>query len=156
MTAALKNELTIVRMLDSPCEKVWQAFREADAIKQWWGQPDGATMPSCNVDFRVGGSLHVEITLPDGTALWFKWVYREIVEREKLVLEQHASDDEGRELDTPDRPVSTVTIGFEDLNGKTRLTIRHEGMASEAYPIEMFKEGWKQSLDRLVGSLTRT
>lgn len=154
MTTAPKNELTIIRVLDAPREKVWRACREPDALKQWWGQPRRAAMPTCKVDFRVGGSLHCEIEPPDGTRIWFKWIYREIVEGERLVLEQHLSDAIGRELDSPARPASTITLRLEDVGGKTRLTITHAGMASEAYPVEMFKEGWSQSLDRLAESLT--
>ena len=149
-----KNELTVVRMLNAPREKVWRACREPDALTQWWGQPKGARMPSCKVDFRVGGSLHCEIEPPDGTQIWFKWIYREIVEGERLVLEQHFSDQAGSERDSPARPASTITLRFEDVNGKTKLTITHSGMASEMYPAEMYEEGWSQSLDRLADSLT--
>lgn len=157
MNTALKNELTIVRMLNAPREKVWRACSEPEALRQWWGQPDGATMPYCKVDFRVGGSLHIEVALPDGPKMWFKWIYREIVEGESLVLvlEQHASDEKGREIDTPERPASTITLRFEDVNGKTKMTIVHAGMASEENTVEMFEEGWSQSLDRLADSLAR-
>ena len=154
MNTELKNELTIVRVLDASREKVWRACREPDALKEWWGQPKGATMPVCKVDFRVGGSLHMEVELPDGTKLWFKWIYREIVEGERLVMELHLSNMTGSELDSPDRPPSTITLRFEDMNGKTRLTVTHGGMASEAHPVEQFSEGWSQSLDRLADSLT--
>lgn len=155
MTTDLKNELNIVRMLNAPREKVWRACKEPDALKEWWGQPKGATMPVCKVDFRVDGSLHFEVEQPAGSWLWIKCIYREIVEGETLVMEQHMSDESGRELDLPDRPASTITLRFEDMNGKTKLTITHAGMASAKYPIEMFKEGWSQSLDRLADSLAR-
>ena len=153
MSAVLKNELIVIRVLDAPRERVWRAFREPDALKQWWGQPRGATMPFCKVDFRAGGSMHCAIGLPDGSEIWFKWIYREIVEAERLVLEQHFSDEAGSERDSPARPASTITLRFEDVNGKTKLTIAHVGMASEAYPVEDYKEGWSQSLDRLAESL---
>ena len=149
-----KKQLMLVRVLDAPREKVWRAFREPDALWQWWGQPKGATMPSCKVDFRVGGSLHCGIVPPNGAEIWFKWIYREIVEGEWLVLEQHLSDEVGNERDSPARPVSTITLRFEDVNGKTKLTVTHAGMASAEFPAEMFKEGWSQSLDRLADSLT--
>ena len=153
MNTELKNELTIIRVLDAPREKVWRACREPEALRQWWGQPKGATMPVCKVDFRVGGALHVEVEPPGGARLWFKWIYRAIVEGETLVLEQHSSDEKGRELDTPGRPASTITLHLEDQNGKTKLTITHAGMASEVHPLEQYKEGWSQSLDRLADSL---
>lgn len=155
MTAASKNELTIVRILNASREKVWRACLHPDALKEWWGLPNGATMPFCNVDFRVGGSMHCEIRTPDGSVLWFKWTYRDIVERERLVMEQHLSDENGNELDSPARPASTITLRLEDANGKTKLTITHAGMASELYPVDLFEQGWSQSLGRLADSLSR-
>jgi uncharacterized protein YndB with AHSA1/START domain len=153
MNTDLKNELTIVRVLNASRERVWRACREPEALKEWWGLPNGATMPFCKVDFRVGGTMHIQVELPDGAKLWFKWLYREIVEGEKQVLEQHFSDEAGRELDSAEWPASMVTLRFEDLNGKTKLTVVHAGMASERNPIELYKEGWSQSLDRLAKSL---
>ena len=156
MTADLKNELTIVRLLDAPREKVWRACRNVEALKQWWGLPTGAVMHTCKVDFRVGGAMLCEIEPPDGTRLWFKWLYREIVEGERLVLEQHFSDAGGRDRDSPERPVSTVRLSLEEVNGKTKLTVTHTGMASERYRVEDFREGWSQSLHRLDTHLART
>jgi uncharacterized protein YndB with AHSA1/START domain len=158
MTMALKNELpknelTIIRMFDAPREKVWRACREPEALKAWWGLPNNATMPTCNIDFRLGGVLHCQI-MHRGTEIWFKWIYREIVEDEKLVMEQHLSDAAGREWDSPERPVSTITMRFEDVDGKTKLTVTHVGMASEKYPAEMYQQGWSESLDCLADNLT--
>ena len=155
MTTDTKNELTIVRVLDAPRENVWRACREPDALEQWWGLPNGATMPVCRVDFRVGGSLHCQIQPPGGTEIWFKWIYREIVAGERLVLEQHFSDESGSERDSRERPASTITLRFEDMNGKTKLTIVHAGMASAMYPVADYTEGWSQSLDRLADCLTQ-
>lgn len=155
MTIDLKNELTIVRVLDAPREKVWRACREPEALRQWWGQPKDATMPFCKVDFREGGFLHFEAVRAGGLGVWVKCTYREIVEGERLVLEQHMSDETGRELDSASWPASTITLRFEDMNGKTRLTVTHAGMASQAHPVEQFEEGWSQSLDRLADSLAR-
>jgi uncharacterized protein YndB with AHSA1/START domain len=152
--ADVKNELTIVRLLDAPRAKVWRALREVDALKQWWGLPKGATMPTCKLDFRIGGAMLCEIEPSNGERIWFVWIYREIVDGERLVLEQHASDADGRELDTPDRPASLVTVTLEDADGKTRLTVTHAGMASAKYRVEDFKAGWSQSLDRLDQHLT--
>jgi uncharacterized protein YndB with AHSA1/START domain len=152
MTTELKNKLTLERVLDAPRAKVWRACRDVEALKEWWGLPNDATMPLCKVDFRVGGSMLCEI-VHEGSPIWFKWIYREIVEGEKLVLEQHFSDKNGNELDSVDRPASTITLRLEDMNGKTKLTVEQADMASEKYPVEDYKEGWSQSLDRLAASL---
>ncbi|MGZ5929569.1 MAG: SRPBCC family protein [Rhizomicrobium sp.] len=150
-----KNEVTLVRLLNAPREAVWRAWREPEALRHWWGLPNGATMPTCTIDFRVGGVLHCEIAMLDRPRIWFKWIYREIVEAERLVLEQHFSDASARELDSPERPVSTITVRLEEANGKTKLTITHAGMASETYPAEMYQEGWSESLDRLAACLAQ-
>jgi len=149
MTASSKDELTIVRLLDAPREKVWRACRETDALKEWWGQPRGATMPVCKVDFRVGGTLHFQVLNPGGPTIWIKCIYREIVEGERLVMEQHHSDENGKELDSPDWPASTISLHLESVDGKTKLTVVQAGMVSAAHPIDQYQAGWSQSLDRL-------
>jgi uncharacterized protein YndB with AHSA1/START domain len=156
MSTDWKNELTIVRVLDAPREKVWRACSEPAALQQWWGLPSDATMPACAVDFRVGGAMLCRIERPGDQVLWFKWTYRKIVAGELLVMEQHFSDEAGRELDTVERPASTVTLRFEDMDGKTKLTVTHAGMASEVHHVEHFKAGWSESLDRLAASLARS
>ena len=154
MTTDFKNELTIVRVLNAPRDKVWRACRDVEALKQWWGLPTTAAMPGCTVDFRVGGAMHCEI-VHDGNTVWFKWIYREIAENEKLVLEQHFSDADGNDRDSPARPVSMVTLLLEDMDGKTKLTVTHTGMASHVHAVEDYKQGWSESLDRFGDCLTR-
>ncbi|HTQ15559.1 MAG TPA: SRPBCC domain-containing protein [Rhizomicrobium sp.] len=149
-----KNELTIVRVLDAPRAKVWRACREVRALRQWWGMPIGATMRTCQVDFRIGGAMLCEIEPPGGARLWFKWIYRDIVEGESMVIELHASDASGRERDSLERPASIVRLALEDMDGQTRLTVVHSGMASETHRVEDFREGWSQSLRRLTEHLS--
>jgi uncharacterized protein YndB with AHSA1/START domain len=155
MSTEADNELVIVRVLDAPRAQVWRACTEVAALKQWWGLPAGATMPTCKLDLRVGGAMLCEIE-HGGTRLWFKWTFLEIVEGERLVMRQHISDADGRELVSPERPVSTVRLSLEDLNGKTRLTVTQTGMASPAHRIADFREGWSQSLHRLDAHLAAT
>jgi len=153
MSTLEKNELPIVRLYGAPRAKVWGACTQAEALRHWWGLPTGATMPTCKLDFCVGGALLCEIAQPGNPPIWFKWIYREIAEGERLVLEQHASDAAGRELDTADRPVSTVILTLEDVGGKTKLTVTHTGMASAKFRVWQFEAGWGQSLDRLQSHL---
>ncbi len=41
-----------------------------------------------------------------------------------------------------------VTVTFEVVDGKTRLTLRHEGLPAGS---EMVGYGWNESLDKLAG-----
>jgi uncharacterized protein YndB with AHSA1/START domain len=155
MSTGPGNEVTIVRVLDAPRDKVWRALEEPEALARWWGLPMVATMLSCKVDFRLGGTLHCAIAMPGNPTFWFKWIYREIVAGERLVLEQHFSDASGAELDSAARPVSTITLVLEDTGAKTQLTVEHAGMASDAHRVEDYRQGWSESLDRLAASLAQ-
>jgi uncharacterized protein YndB with AHSA1/START domain len=154
MTSDPKDELTIVRVLNAPREKVWRACSEVEALTQWWGLPDDASMLACTIDFRVGGALHIGVQMPGRPTMWFKSTYREIVEGETIVMVQQLSDATGNLLETPDWPPATITLRFEDVDGKTRLTVVHSGIASGLATIENFRGGWSESLDRLVRLLT--
>jgi uncharacterized protein YndB with AHSA1/START domain len=148
-----ENVLTIHRTLAASRDRVWRACTEPSTLAKWWGLPKGASMPVVEVDLCVGGSFHFKVDLPDGTSLWFKSIYREIVDGQKLILESHLSDENGNIVDTADMPVSMITLLFEDSGARTELTVIHEGMTSAAHQIDQYKEGWSQSLDRLTGSL---
>ena len=47
-------------------------------MKQWWG-PKGFTVIASKMDFRVGGTYHYGMKAPDGSPMWGKFRYREIV-----------------------------------------------------------------------------
>lgn len=46
---------------------------------------------------------------------------------------------------------SKVTLTFEDVNGKTKMTLNHEGIPGEMY--DDCVSGWQQSLDKLENNL---
>ena len=48
-----------------------------------------------------------------------------------------------------------VTVTFEEADGKTRLTLRHEGFP-DAENREMAGYGWNESLDKLEGCLAKS
>ena len=37
LTGEAPNDLFLTRVMDAPRELVWKAFREAEALAQWWG-----------------------------------------------------------------------------------------------------------------------
>lgn len=145
----MAQDLTIVRIIDAPREKVWKAWTEFDQLKQWWGQPKGATMPYAKLDFRLGGSFHYQVLLPDGTKIWGKKIYREIVENEKLFFDDCFADEEGNAVITKDTPLMHVSATFEAQGDKTKLTLIHSGITGDLHTIDQYKEGWSQCLDRL-------
>ena len=117
--AVSAQEVTISRVFDAPRDLVWRAWTEPEQLAQWWG-PAGWSNPleRITMDVRPGGAFRVTaVSAEDGTEMTTRGVYREVVEPERLVLEEPAEDawHEGA--------VSTAT--FTDLgDGRTEIVLQ--------------------------------
>jgi uncharacterized protein YndB with AHSA1/START domain len=143
----LEREVIITRVFDAPRELVFKAWTEPDRLMRWWG-PQHWTNPVCDVDLRVGGSWRIVMRAPDGGEYPCGGEYLEIVEPELLVFTNNPYDGQGNAL-----LEGLTSVTFEDLNGKTKLTLktRAKGLVSYAAAmLEGMEMGWSQSLDRLV------
>lgn len=154
--------IQITRIFDAPRERVWEAWTNPDQIKGWWG-PKGFTAPAAKVDLRVGGLYHYCMCGPAGSEwdkdMWSGGEFKEIIPLEKLVMTDRFEDAEGNEMSPADMGMPgdwseemVVTVLFEDAGeGKTKLTIVHEGHAAEL--AEMAEAGWNESLDKFAAVL---
>lgn len=91
---AVDREFVIARVFNAPRELVWKAWAERERLMQWFG-PKGFTMPIAKMDFRPGGTFHYCLRSADGKEMWGKFVYREIVAPERIVLVNSFSDENG-------------------------------------------------------------
>lgn len=155
---AENSDLVITRIFDAPRALVWKAWTDPQHTMRWWG-PKGFTSPTCKIDLRVSGKYLFCMKAPDGKEYWSTGEYREIVPIERVVCTDHFSDERGNIIpastyglgeDWPDELVVTVT--FEDVGGKTKLTLRHAGIPAGNMK-EMTGAGWNESLDKLAESL---
>jgi len=155
-----KLELIITRIFNAPCELVFKTWSDCEFVKKWWG-PKGFTAPFCKNDFRVGGKYLYAMKAPEGTEIWSGktiWstgVYREIVPLKRIVATDSFADEKGNVVPAKhygmnaDFPLELLLrVTFEDLDGKTQLTLRHVGFPSEADK-EGARQGWNESLDKL-------
>lgn len=148
------QELVITRFFDAQRELVWKAWTKSEHLMQWWG-PKYFTAPVIKIDFRVGGKYLWCMRSPEGEEYWSTGIYREIVEQEKLVTTDSFSDAQGNVVPASyygmsgDWPLELlVTVIFEENDGKTKITLRHEGIpAGESR--DSAKAGWNESLDKL-------
>jgi uncharacterized protein YndB with AHSA1/START domain len=161
-----EQELVIERIFDAPRELVWKAWTEPERVMRWWGTAD-FTSPVCKIDLRVGGKYVFCMRSPagwpegsaDGMDIWSTGVYREIVPVERLVFTDCFADADGNVV-----PGSTYGMGddfplellieltFDDLGGKTRMTLRHFGWPAGEMK-DMMPAGWNESFDTLAESL---
>jgi len=154
------QELVITRVFDAPRDLVWKAWTEPEHVMEWWG-PKGFTAPIVKTDFRVGGKSLLCMRSPEGEDYWSTGVYREIVEPEKIVTTDSFSDAQGNVVPASHYGMSgdwpselLVTVTFEEDDGKTKLTLRHEGFPDRENR-ELAKAGWSESLDKLAEHLRK-
>ena len=152
------SDLVITRVFDAPIEQVWKAWTEPERIMRWWG-PQDFTAPSCTIDFRVGGKYLFCMRSPEGQDYWSTGVIKEIVPLERLVYTDSFADANGNVVpashygmsdDFPNELV--VTVLFEELPGKTKMTLKHAGFPPGEMK-EMAGQGWSTSFDKMANSL---
>jgi uncharacterized protein YndB with AHSA1/START domain len=156
----------ISRVFDAPREVVWKSWTEAERLKQWWG-PQGFKVHTCKVDLRPGGVFHYGMRAPDGSDMWGKFVYREIVAPERLVFIVSFSDEKGGVTRHPwnaSWPLDTLsTVTFEEQGGKTKVTVQWVPHTS-ATELERktfeegrqgMQQGWTGTMDQFAAYLAR-
>ena len=148
-----KREVVITRIFDAPRGLVFKAWTDPEHMARWWG-PRGFTNPICELDARVGGAWRIVMRSPAGIEYPCGGVYREIVEPERLVFTNIATDNEGN-------PVldGLTTVIFAEHGGKTKLTLQTRAVAVVAHAaayLAGMEAGWTQSLERLAEELARS
>ena len=104
------------RVFDAPRELVFSAWTDPKHLAQWWG-PDGFTTTTSAFEFRAGGVWRFVMHGPDGRDYQNRITFDEIVKPERIVYRHGGGDDV--------EPVQfQTTVTFEELNRKTRLTMR--------------------------------
>ena len=144
--------LVTTRVFDAPRELVFAAWSDPKHLAQWWG-PNGFTTTTHTFDMRPGGVWRFVMHGPDGRDYQNRITYDEIVKPERLVYHHGGADDV--------EPVQFhVTVTFEDIGGKTKLTMRAV-FPSATERDRVVKdygaaEGAKQTLARLAEYLRTT
>lgn len=139
--------LVLERVFDAPIDLVWKCWTEQRHLEKW-SAPRGFTIPHSQGDLRPGGRWRVQMRSPEGHDLWLSGVYRRIVPHELLVM-THAWEEEG----VP-RHETLVTVRFDDLGDRTRVTLEQAGFES-AGARDGHLGGWSECFDLLAEHLAR-
>ena len=165
-TITKSSDFVISRVLDAPRDLVWKCFTEPERMKQWWG-PKGFTVVASKMDLRVGGTYHYGLKAPDGTPMWGKFVFREIVPPERLDFISSFSDAKGGTTRHPGHASWPLemhsTFTFEELpGGKTKFTVNwapHNATEDEQRTFEAGRDsmrmGWTGTFEQLEAYLAK-
>lgn len=149
-TDTTDREIVLSREFDAPRELVYQAYTDPAHTAHWWG-PEGFTNTVHEMDVRPGGMWRFIMHGPDGRDWSNRVTYQEVSPPERLVYLH------GEDVDD-DPGAFHVTIRFDDLGGRTRVTQRmvfrtkaqREGVISFG-AVEL----GNQTLDKLAAYLER-
>ena len=149
-SATADRELVATRVFDAPRALVFKSWTDPEHVGKWWG-PNGFTTTTYSMDVKPGGVWRYCMHGPDGVDYQNEIKYVEVVEPERLVYHHYGAND--------DDPVTfDVTVTFEEVGGKTKLTMRSVFPTAEAlaFVVREFKadHGLRQTLDRLVAYAT--
>ena len=143
MTMPSDREIQLTRLFNAPRDLVFKAMTSCEHISKWLG-PRSLTMVSCEMDFRPGGSYRYVHRSADGSEFGFHGEVREIDPPRRVV--------QTFEFELMPGHISVETLTLEEVDGKTKLTVRslfsstedRDGMASSG-----MEAGVRDSYDRL-------
>ncbi len=132
----------VVRVVDAPVDRVFQAFTDPDEVVRWWG-PAGIATSVAEIDLSVGGLCRWVMHPEGGTAV----LHGQITELKPPTLLAMTNQWEGN----PN--VSLVEFRFTSVDAeRTRIEILHEQLPEDVPPAD-YHEGWSAALDSLDGYL---
>ena len=142
-------ELVSVREFDAPRELVFAAWTDPAHFPNWFC-PEGFKTVLCEMDVRTGGGYRIHWQDKKGTIYPNKAEYREVTPPRRLVYADTWDDDR------PENEEVVVTVTFEDLDGRTRMTSR--SLFTNNDHLERIRAmgveaGWAMFLDRLAAYL---
>jgi uncharacterized protein YndB with AHSA1/START domain len=156
------DDFIVTRIFDAPRERVWRAWTDPKHVAQWWG-PRAATILVCELDVRPGGKYRIVMRCPEGFEYPMFGVYVEVIAPERMSytvdFAEHPREWHDKFRQSLPAGVDLTmgqflnTIIFEDVGGKTKVTVR---MTFDAVAIRdaMLKMGMNfglsESLDRLA------
>ncbi|MGE7667051.1 SRPBCC domain-containing protein [Ureibacillus composti] len=161
----MTNQIKVTHTFNAPRELVFKALTSPEHLINWWG-PKGWTFEVHTSYFHPGGVFHYSQKPADGSVMWVKFVYKEIIEPEKIVYCSFFSDEEGNAIRAPfdeNWPMEILnTITLNEDEGKTTLTM----IVAPVSPTEeedktfedskgMAKEGYSGTYDQLDEYLTK-
>jgi uncharacterized protein YndB with AHSA1/START domain len=148
ITLPSDREITITREFDAPRELVFECHTDADLYRQWYGLAAAADTTVCEIDFRVGGRWRSSQSFddhgPETVTVTFSGEFREVDPPNGYVFTESYEGFPG--------PPAIVTMRFEEVDGRTRLTSTSEYETTEIRDIVMqsgMEHGVREMYSRL-------
>jgi uncharacterized protein YndB with AHSA1/START domain len=136
-----KPSLNLRRHYPVAPEKVWRAWTEPQALKQWWGPGGPEAVSLVQLDVRVGGRFRIVFGGARGDEHEVQGTYKEVVPNRRLAFTWTWP------RTTPERE-SLVTITFNAVAGGTELDFVHAQHFDEKVR-DGHLQGWSEAFVKL-------
>ncbi|MFF9345622.1 SRPBCC domain-containing protein [Streptomyces sp. NPDC014734] len=147
MTRSARDGIDIIRVLDAPRERVFEAWTTPEHFAAWYGGDAEVPLDRVSMDVRPGGTWSLVMVVP-GVEMPFHGVYREVAAPERLVFTMKdataPADIEGETI--------AVTFG-ERGRGTTEMVFRQRGGNLTAEQYAAAEDGWEAFFDALAARL---
>jgi uncharacterized protein YndB with AHSA1/START domain len=137
----------IRRRFRSPRERVFQAWTQPEALRNWWF-PSGWVPEAIELDLRVGGAYSVcmrRVGIGDRVSVHGYFLEVRPPERLKFTWRWVGA--------FAQMPETVVTVEFSEFAGGTDLTLRHENFADREVG-RQHRSGWIAACARLDRAVT--
>jgi uncharacterized glyoxalase superfamily protein PhnB/uncharacterized protein YndB with AHSA1/START domain len=144
-----KKTITVIRSFDASLELTWQAWTESEILEQWWA-PHPWKAVTKTMDFRNGGRWLYAMIGPDGTKLWSRVDFKQIVPHTSFSALSSFCDAEGNI--NPEFAQSTWTYQFRKTEEGAEVEIRLE-FASDAQMKQLVDMGFEAGFTSALSNL---
>lgn len=143
MSPTSDREVITTRIINAPRSLVWKMWTQAEHLEKWYG-PNGFSITTHALDFRVGGMWDFIMHGPDGRDYINKIVYTDILEPERIAHDH--GDGEGI--------ISfKALVTFEELDGQTLITLKSVFPTPEALQYVVKEHGAIEGATQTLGRL---
>jgi uncharacterized protein YndB with AHSA1/START domain len=139
------TRLHLEKVLAVAPEHVFAAFVDAEQLRRWWG-PAGFTVSRLQFDAVQGTDYRIVMQPPEGDVFHIRGTFRVVEAPRRLVFTFIYEEPD------PDDQETLVTLAFEPTDPGTRI-ILDQGLFKTVARLELHRDGWAETLERLERSL---
>jgi uncharacterized protein YndB with AHSA1/START domain len=150
--------MELVRTIDAPCSRVFEALVDPACVAAWWA-PKGWYTPHVEMDARVGGKYRFGMRSDDDPSLMFIHGEYTVIEPPHRLVFTYVWEPEGAGARWVEQGLAnlptTVTVELREVGRATELKIIHEGFPTRDGR-DQHRDGWRSSFACLEDYLVRS
>jgi uncharacterized protein YndB with AHSA1/START domain len=129
------NSVHITWHFAAPPQKVWSAWAEPEAVRQWFGSDPKGKVLAADLAVTVGGRFEVTFADSDGTQHTASGVYQQVEPHRLLVFTWGWKSEPGVE--------TLITVSLFPEGDGTRMEFEHGGLVHASS--HDYKSGWRST-----------